>query len=198
MKFKIILGVSIIVFTAISIAGLKYTAYVSWLNLVILSLTLFVLVWYAYDTHRITVQTIETNLRPIILRSGFVKKWEDVVFDLTDKKLDIVNPPLSFKVFKNIATDIEGYIIINRKKFTLLFGNEISKLSETPDGNVHVQFNPSWGWMEPNSLIHAIYDSAQFKSTEQENGLFIAYKDVEGNIYCTKEDRNFSQISYRK
>lgn len=79
-------------------------------NGIILFTTLIVLLWYAYDTHRIANQTIESSLRPVILRTGQILDWK--VLSLEDmKKAKNFNPTLEFTNNKNIATDISGYMI---------------------------------------------------------------------------------------
>ena len=162
------------------------------INLVVLVLTLSVLIWYAYDTHRIANQTQEANLRPVILRSGFIENWQKVEFIFDGNKL-ISDNPLEFTILKNVATDIEGYIIIDGFKYKLLFGNDISKLSE----NVFY-FSENWGWMKPNTRIFAFSKQESKKKTDEENKIIINYKDIEGNEYYTIEDKNFSQKSYKK
>lgn len=57
----------ILVIAALCVLGLVFPAYLGFFNILLLGLTLVVLVWYAYDTHRIANQTLESNLRPVIL-----------------------------------------------------------------------------------------------------------------------------------
>ncbi|TSA44813.1 hypothetical protein D4R52_03625 [bacterium] len=69
----------------------------------------------------------ESNLRPVILRSGWLKKWEDIKFSIKDGQLEGV--PLQFAILKNIAKDIRGHIVIGKNKYELLFANEISQIN---------------------------------------------------------------------
>jgi len=122
-KFKT--SVLLIIISIIILIGIfGFPQFSIQLNLLALVITLGVLVWYAYDTHRIANQTIEGNLRPLILRSGFIQSWEDVKFS-TNKGI-LEGKPLEFSILKNIAKDISGYIVINNKKYRLLFANSIS------------------------------------------------------------------------
>lgn len=102
--------------------------YKDWFNTIVISLTLVVLIWYAYDTHRIANQSVEANLRPVILRSGWISKWEDIKFRIENGQLN--GEPLQFTILKNIAKDISGYIVLNNKKYELLFANEISQIND--------------------------------------------------------------------
>jgi hypothetical protein len=99
-----------------------------WSN-VVLIITLGVLIWYTIETHRIANQTKESNLRPVILRSGFIDNWNKIQFKFKNDQL-IEGNPLEFTILKNIATSINGYIIINGLKFALLFGSDISEVEK--------------------------------------------------------------------
>lgn len=122
-KFKI--DIALIVFgTILVVIIFESPQFFAQLNLLALLATLAVLIWYAYDTHRIADQTIESSLRPLILRSGFIESWESVKFSI--KARGIEGRPLEFSILKNIAKDISGYIIINNKQYQLLFANHIS------------------------------------------------------------------------
>lgn len=117
-----------IIVIAVAVFVFVYPLYISWFNTLILSLTLGVLIWYAYDTHRIADQSVGANLRPVILRSGWISKWEDVKFSIKNGQLD--GELLQFTILKNIAKDISGYIVLNNKKYRLLFANEISQIND--------------------------------------------------------------------
>lgn len=129
MKIKVLINnprisIAIIFFGIFTVMILKYPEFLPQLNLIALLLTLVVLIWYAYDTHRIANQTIEDSLRPLILRSGFIESWDNIKFSIENRTLQ--GEPLKFTILKNIAKDISGHIIINRKKYKLLFANNIS------------------------------------------------------------------------
>jgi len=108
----------------IVVCGFGFPEFSSQLNLFVLSATLAVLVYYAYDTHRIANQTVEGNLRPLILRSGFIESWDKLGFSINNSRLE--GRPIEFSIEKNIAKDINGHIVINKKKYQLLFANQIS------------------------------------------------------------------------
>ena len=153
--------------------------------------TLIVLVWYAYDTHRIADQTIEANLRPVILRSGYIHSWKDIKFEYRDNKIEN-GKPIQFTILKNIAKDIQGYIIIDGYKYRLLFGNEISKVSE--EGS---WLSQTWGWMKPETSIYAAFLDKNKEKAKEKNKIYIEYKDIEDNTYFTIEDENFCQKSFK-
>lgn len=164
-------------------------------NFIVSVLTLVVLIWYAYDTHRIANQTLESNLRPIILRNGYIKDWESIRFTIRD---DTINgSPIGFSIKRNIAKDISGYIILDNKKHVLLFGNQMTKINDTPIALSSTQklysYNPVWGWSTPDNELWAVFTPTQFQRVQQENSIYIQYKDIENNSYFTKEDKNFSQ-----
>lgn len=56
----------------------NYANLFSLLNIFVLILTLIILLRYAHDTKLIAEQAKEGNLRPVVLRSGFVSDWNDV------------------------------------------------------------------------------------------------------------------------
>jgi len=53
----------------------NYANLFSLLNIFVLIITLCILLRYAYDTKTIAEQTKEANLRPVVLRSGYVTDW---------------------------------------------------------------------------------------------------------------------------
>jgi hypothetical protein len=161
----------------------------SFWNVVVLTITLVILIWYTIETHRIAKQSIETNLRPIILRSNYIDKWEDIKY----KKINgvFVGTSISFAVLKNIATSINGFIIINKYQYPLLFGCQIST------SDMITKYEPNWGWMKPDNLIYAIFDKKRGIKTLKPNQIVINYSDVEGNIYHTIEDINWNQKTHK-
>ena len=134
---------------------------------VVLIVTLGFLIWYTIETHRIANQTKESNLRPVILRSGFVESWNKITYTFENNHLKEGNP-LEFAILKNIATSIDGYIIKDGLKFKLLFGNEISKV-----GGNKLRFNPNWGWMKADTKILAIFKEENGGKTKKPNQIVI-------------------------
>lgn len=138
----------------------------------------------------------EINLRPVILRSEYVKNYDNIshknMMNIDDKKV-LGDKPLEFTIFKNIAKDINGYVVINGYKHPLHFASKITQVEE------HVYaFLTNWGWMNPGYKLYAIYDDATKEKTDEDNYIRIDYKDIEGNEYYTIEDKNFSQTSFKK
>jgi len=165
--------------------------YLNWSfwNLLILLITLIILIWYTIETHRIANQSIETNLRPIILRSGIIESWVSIKFKKIKK---IINgSPIPFLVSKNIATSITGFIVINNYKYTLLFGCQISS------NGITTSYRKTWGWIKPDNYIYAVFDEKSGIKTTKQNQIIINYKDIEGNNYHTIENKNWDQKSFR-
>lgn len=158
---------------------------------VVLAITLGFLIWYTIETHRIASQTKESNLRPVVLRSGFVEGWDKLTFKFKENHLT-EGSPLEFTILKNIATSINGYVIKNGRKFELLFGNEISKVGEDK-----LSFNRNWGWMKADKKVLAIFKEDNGEETKKPNQIVINYQDIEGNKYFTVEDENFDQKSFK-
>jgi Ca2+/Na+ antiporter len=184
-----ILGILIVIFILIT-ASFSVNL-LSWLNLVMLTATLIVLIWYAYDTNRIANQTIETNLRPVILRSGYLEKWDNVAS--TENSVNLKNNKIIYlKILKNIAKDIEGYFFLKNKKYKLLFANEITRIEVGEDSFSYLE---KWAWMGQDAVLSAIYNSNSFETTQEKDGIYIKYRDIEGNAYFTRENENFSQSS---
>ncbi len=130
---KLKIYISLVVFGIIMVIGIfGFPQFSTQVNLLALTATLIVLIRYTYDTHRIANQTIEASIRPLILRNGFIESWNDVKFSIKNGVLE--SKPLEFSILKNIAKDISGDIIINNKKYKLLFANNIS--SKDPKENL--------------------------------------------------------------
>lgn len=159
-------------------------------SIVILTITLAVLIWYTIETHKLAVQAKDNNLRPVILRSGFLENWEDLQYTFEDNYLN-TGQPIEFKILKNIATSINGYVIKNGKRYDLLFGSSASQVS----GN-KIRFEKNFWWMETNTHIYAIFNE-KGQETKKKNQIIVQYKDIEGNKYYTIENENFDQKSFK-
>ena len=80
----------------------------------------------------------------------------------------------------------------------VLFGNDISTLATNPNPNVAmISFQPNWGWMQPNYSVYGLYTHDSAVKTDEENKIYISYKDIEGNSYYTIEDVHFSQNTFK-
>lgn len=194
----------------------NYANLFSLLNIIVLIITLVVLLRYAHATKLIAEQTKEGNLRPVVLRSGFVSDWNDVksrtakiipkeeidkLMSHENKKPNIEEmgksnqpQPLQFAILKNIAIDISGFAIVDGHKYTLVFGNEISQ--KKYGEQLLASFLPNWGWMKADTQIFAFLEPQSKVKSNEDNQIFINYKDIGGNPYYTKEDRYFSQKSF--
>ena len=161
-------------------------------NNFILFITAAFIIAYTYETQKMKEQMSESELRPVVLRSGFIEEWQKVKFHWEDDKL-IEGIPLEFIIAKNIATDISGYIVIDSYKHKLFFGNNISKTEKDT-----YSFLEKWGWMQPGSRLFAVYRDDNNKKTTEANKIYLYYKDIEGNRYFTIEDSSFSQRAFKK
>ena len=193
----------------------NYANLFSLLNIFVLVITLGVLLGYAYDTRKIAKQAKEGNLRPVVLRSGYVTDWNDVksrtIKILSDEEIKKIlsekkvkeneitkldqPQPLEFSILKNIATDINGFVIVDDYKYSLVFGSDISK-KKYNEQFATMNFNLNWGWMKAGTKIYAFIDAQTKNKSDEDNQIYIRYKDIEGNRYYSKEDRNFSHKSF--
>lgn len=97
-------------------------------NFILASATLWYLIKYVKKTEELAIQAKDTNLRPVILRGGYITEWAELLPIVSDGELK--KRIIEFRILKNIATSIKGYIIINNNKYELYFANDISKISE--------------------------------------------------------------------
>ena len=167
----------------------------SQLNLLIVSSTMFILVLYTYDTNRMATQTIESALRPVILRQGKILDWR--VKSITDIQNDN-NFTLEFVNYKNISKDIRGHIIIDQKKYKLHFGNKITEDVVTNDGDdigKKIILLERWGWLPVGGVLKSSYEVDKFEITTKDNEIYLEYQDIESNKYFTRENKDFSQTS---
>lgn len=160
----------------------------SFWNLIILAITLGFLIWYTIETSRMSAQAKHTNLRPVILRTGFIQSWETIGCEI--KKAKPKGDLLELLVLKNIATSISGYIVINGIKFELLFGNKITQTEK------ELKLLPKWGWMKADCVIYAGFVGTNGQSVKEATQIVIQYQDIEGNHYYTVESEHFDQKSY--
>lgn len=157
------------------------------LSLILSVITLLVLVEYASDTKTLAVQSQRgnlANLRPLIERSGIVN-WDNVILDPGSKDFN----PLTFRIFKNVATSINGYIVVNGYKYKLLFASKVSQVAPNSFG-----YYENWGWIAPDTdaTLWAGYNKDSKQATSDPNLIYVSYADIEGNRYCTLDDATLS------
>ncbi len=142
-----------------------------------------------YETKETNRKAKEKEIRPIILRDGFIYNWSQLNFSIIDNKLQ--GEPLKFSVLKNIAANISGEIRISGKKYDLLFSHEITRNDEK------LAFLPCWkGWIKEGEFIYAIFMSDNsVQDTKVGDGLTVFYSDIEGKRYKTTEDSENVQES---
>jgi hypothetical protein len=164
------------------------------LTLAVLTFTLVILGFYAYDTERIANQTVESAIRPVIFRSGDLAGWNTVTFTKDSNGL-FGGSYLWFVVNNHIAKDIRGYFIVNHKKYSLMFFSP--GISMPPTGSsTGYRGSLSWGWMAPSSLLlGAYFDPTAFVSTTDNDGWCLIYNDIADNSYFSSEsgDTTYSQ-----
>lgn len=90
--------------------------------------------------------------------------------------------------------DFRGEVIIDEKKYPLLFGNDASVLV-VGTSSQHT-FLKTWGWVPPDSYLSAIYDpSVSPETTTRPDGIYLEYSDIAGNFYHTIVDGDYKQTS---
>ncbi len=128
----------------------------------------------------------KADMKPIIMRDGILGDWNEIRTTINQAS------PLKFKVFKNHATDIEGYIIFDGKKFPLFL------MLGLPDINNKILYDsksPSilkMGWAAPDTFLIAIPDWDKGVKTNEDNQIKLIYKDIGTTSYCLIENQNFS------
>jgi hypothetical protein len=148
---------------------------------------------YAYETHKMTEQMKENDLRPVILRKGFIENWDTLKFTFDGQKL-VSGTLIEFKILRGIAIDISGCIVVGGYKYKLLFTNDVVKIGE----NTH-SLTESLGWMSPETPVYALYRDEEKKKAlnDEGNKILLFYRDIEGREYSTIEDKDFIQKSFR-
>lgn len=185
---------TIVIGTILTIGSFGFSDILAQLNLFVLCLTFTVLIWYAYDTNRIANQTVESALRPVILRQGKILDWK--VNSTAD--IHISGFTLEFINQKNISKDIYGYIIIQNKKYKLNFGNEVTEDTISEDNKVvgkKIILLEKWGWLPIGGVLNSSYEIDKYEEVIRDNEIYIEYQDIESNKYYTRENKDFSQVS---
>lgn len=135
---------------------------------------------------QININNYQVNdSRPVILRDGFINKdWSGLENGLNQGK------PFLFTVQKNIATDVHGHLILNGKRYDLLFaigqdsGNSKILCPSSPDLK-------TLSWIKTGGYLCAVYDQINPVKTTSPNEVYIEYKDISGNSYYTRENDHF-------
>lgn len=143
-----------------------------------------------YEAKKMRLQARETDLRVVVLRQGFIGDWNELKIVMENQKL-ISGKPVEFKVVKGVAVDLRGWVVIDKKKYKLHFGNNISNL-----GDGMAAFCEKWGWLEEGAVVLAIHVSDNYDSDLGENRIILNYANIEGKKYCTIEHEDFSQESF--
>lgn len=132
----------------------------------------------------------DTSLRPIILRSSNIS-WDILqpLADRPDKKIFSYKKDefLEFTILKNIATEIEGKIILNGEAYRLHFFNDLNQIQRDK-----IACEEKWGWVQPDTKLYAFFTEQDKEKSTEENKIVLEYKDINGNKYSTIENKNFS------
>ena len=164
------------------------------INVIILIITFIAITWTAIETRRIANETIRLNLKPLIFRSGQIVGWK--ILSLEDmKQANNLQPTLEFTNLKNTATDITGYIILDNKKYNLVFNGNVRGANLENNGVMKAIYNVKWSWLPQNGGLLATYEKNKFEISEKKNQIYLLYKDIQGNSYYSSEDENFSPLS---
>ncbi len=139
---------------------------------------------------------VQAYLRPVILRYGekeliSYKPIGEETEDYTNKQFQNEHF-IGFEVLKNIATEVTGKIVINRKKYRLHF-------FERPDSveKHKIECEAQWGWVKPGNKLFAFYSELDYEPTKEKNHLLLDYKDIQGNSYTTEEGKHTSICAKR-
>jgi hypothetical protein len=161
------------------------------LTIAILALTALALVWTTVDASKNAAESRVADLRPVILRDGVVD-WPEFTKNIAKEKI-----MTSFFVKTNIATNIYGYIVVNGKKYSMSF--VITKNGEKPGQFIYyeVTSTSTAGWTLPDKLIVGGTFPDRFELSNEPEGFYIFYSDIEGNKYKTYEDNKQYPISSR-
>lgn len=174
----------------------------NFISFVVATLTLVLLAVYTYDTRRMANNSEIQLIRPIIFREGIFNWDVNSISKLNNNRLPL---NLTFKCIKNIALEVRGQLILNKKKYELKFANQASVsnksiLNNSPIENKIVIINlfDFWGWLPENSDLWATYDDTKGVDCNEDNSLILTYSDIEGNKYEFKENSKNTQINTRK
>ncbi len=162
-------------------------------NVLILGLTAVVLIWNMDTTDRGTDKTLRQKLRPVILHTFSLDGSVDNYWKQLENGSTNV---LSFNVYNNIATNIEGYIVLKRNKIplNLLFSDPVD-----PSGKFRCPEDSSSTiplfWITPTRGVCAYLNNASSIKTDKDNEICLQYKDIDGHGYSTREDKNLFSTS---
>ncbi len=129
----------------------------------------------------------EVGLRPIILRGGTDFTWEQIFNGFNNGDV------FQFVVQRNIARNVQGHIVLNNRKYRLLF--DIAR--KLPENRIEwgPQFMHAMGWVKPDEILCSIYEVGSFVEVDHPNEVYLSYEDIAGNKYCTVEDLAYVQSS---
>jgi len=158
---------------------------------VILVATLIAAIYVGRKQNEINNNILENNIRPVILRNDFFNY---------NNLISTPNQYLSFEIDKNIAFDIKGHVVVNKKKYKLRF--TLAKSSEEIDKktkqNILYSFGNNYenfGWIKQGNFLRATFDLKNYEDVDLENQIRLDYKDIGGNSYYTLEDKDYKQKS---
>ncbi len=168
------------------------------ISLIITTITLVFLGIYTYDTRRLANHSEKVAIRPLVLRTGILN-WKINSMQMISNKNGF---NLVFINVKNIALDVKGNIVVDKKKYQLLFGNEISvsdiNIISYQENNAKlaaVGIFERWGWLPENGSVWATFDETKFEIVSGNNEIVISYLDIEGNEFTFKESADFKQTN---
>lgn len=161
---------------------------ICWQN-IILIVTACAAAWIGFLQNEINRKTEEESIRPVILRSNTIPGWSSIKDGKIDGQLFV------FKVQKNIATDIEGLIVLEKRKYDFLFGYGVGSIGQDGRFTCTIPSLKDVGWVGQDNFLCAEFDQASSTMVVLPNQIYLSYKDIDGNSYYTKEDFSFIQTS---
>lgn len=188
-KDGLLIVVIIFIILGIVFLDFRFPKFHNNFDLLVTSLTLLFLFVYTYDTRRLVNLSEREAIRPILLRSGY-HEWD---FNSLEKinGHSGAKPNLKFEVLKSVALDISGFLIMDKKKYRLHFGNEVAKSQNTVFEML--RFIPKWGWLPIDGCLDAVYMQSDFEECQDSNGIIIYFSDISGNKYKFHENEKCEQ-----
>ncbi len=140
------------------------------------------------DQQKISKDLLQMQeLRPIVLYEGSFESFPWLLDSFEYSKDGRVSGQvLIFKSYEHVAINISAYLVKDRMKHVLNFSNQDISLH---DGDT-LRGVEVWGWLPPDSYVDAIPVSKEGVPTNEDDGIYIHYSDVQDNPYMVRVDED--------